>query len=46
MNSLNEDSLREVFARAHIDAADVSRGIGQQLTYRTNPHRTIVIHLV
>ena len=46
MKSLNEDRLREAFGRAHIDAADVSRGIGQQLTYRTNPHRTIVIHLV
>jgi hypothetical protein len=45
MKPLNEDGLRELFARAHIDAADVARGIGQQLSYRSNARRTIVIHL-
>jgi len=46
MKPLNEHSLRELFARAHIDAADRARGIGQQLSYRSNAPRTIVIHLV
>jgi len=46
MKPLNQESLRELFARAHIDAADRARGIGQELSYRSNAPRTIVIHLV
>ena len=45
MESITEDRLREVLAKAHIDAADSARGIGQQLTYRNYARRTIVIHL-
>ena len=45
MKPLNEEGVREWFVRAHIDAADPARGIGQQLSYRSNARRTIVIIL-
>ena len=45
MEPITETRLRQLFTRAHIEAADVTAGIGQELRYRDNPRRVIVIHL-
>src|SRR3954465_12418562 len=45
MEPVTKTRLRELFDRAHIDAAAATAGIGQQLTYRRHPPRSIVIHL-
>ena len=45
MEPVTETQLRALFARARIDAADQTAGIGQELRYRGNARRLIVIHL-
>ena len=45
MDPISETRLRELFARADIEAADAAAGIGHQLSYRGGARRGIVIHL-
>ena len=45
MKSATETRLQELLARAQIDVAADTARLGKELTFRSGPRRTVVIHL-